>query len=114
MGLEEAHADTGDVYYYDHATGKSQWEKPWEHRHKPALTAATTITTNNNSTNNNGKRAQYKKLSGTGGAGYSSSAGFSSAGLPPSSAGLPSSSAVFSSAGLSSSSAGLASSSAGF
>ena len=25
--LEEGHADTGDVYYYDHATGKSQWEK---------------------------------------------------------------------------------------
>ena len=25
--LQEARAATGDVYYYDHATGESQWEK---------------------------------------------------------------------------------------
>ena len=27
--LEEARECTGGVYYYDHATGKSQWEKVW-------------------------------------------------------------------------------------
>jgi len=30
--LQEARSATGDVYFYDHATGQSQWEKPWEKR----------------------------------------------------------------------------------
>merc|ERR1711934_1248597 len=70
--LQEARAATGDVYYYDHATGESQWEKPWEkkvhYEHEHAAAEAATSTTGHMTRAR--RHTLYTKVSGTGGAGY--------------------------------------------